>query len=305
MKIHVFVATIQGVVAIQRILKENNEALSVICVDNSTTALRISSDYHDFVKRGTGIIQRMYGHSSYRIDVDGQVDTGHSWKLPIVIAHHWHHLQRLGDGKLEAGDRVIWATGLVGADGKIASVEGIREKIISSKSLFEQAASLGIPVYLMLAEENAKEASETVEQILGMRLDPDSGSYVSEQLADLYLLCSSTVAACLERLEMALKMNSAPSEDQIDTRGRFWEDIKHKIRGKISMITIVSVVVAVAIMAFSIVGGSHNPSVTPLEVNPDPPPVVNRGGSLDDFEKVRKPDPLPVRKAGPLDDFGQ
>ena len=86
---HVFIATTQGLVAIQDIEEiDDPDVMSVVCVNGTAQSLNISGAYHSFVKRGSGIIQQAFGGNAYRVDVSGNIDHGNSWQLGFYLAHH-------------------------------------------------------------------------------------------------------------------------------------------------------------------------------------------------------------------------
>ena len=47
----------------------------------------ISPFYNSFVKSPTGIIEKLVGHPSFRIDITKPIHNGKSWQLAIAIAH--------------------------------------------------------------------------------------------------------------------------------------------------------------------------------------------------------------------------
>ncbi len=70
MQTFIYIATTQGPVRVQAITEEDPDIKSVVCLDGMAEPLAISDRYHDFVKKGTGLIHREFGHGSYRVDVD-------------------------------------------------------------------------------------------------------------------------------------------------------------------------------------------------------------------------------------------
>ena len=159
MKVHVFIATTQGPIAVQRVVAEEPDVQSVVCVDGGIEPLPISSRYHDFVRKGTGLIQRDFGQPAYRMDVSGRIDQGNSWQLPTYMAHHLSSEGLLGEGEPEAGDAVIWATGALKADKSVITVEEVYNKLQSSQALFESLWQKKIPVLVLVpaADEGALE----------------------------------------------------------------------------------------------------------------------------------------------------
>ena len=143
-KFAVFIATTGGPIQIERLTPERAPQ-SMICVSRSSNILPISGEYDDFVRRGSGIIEREFGpfeYESFRADISGSVGTGQSWQLPFFIAHAID--AAVGSELVEdvdAADYVVWATGRVDYDLNILDVDHIAEKIKGSHSLFEKIAS--------------------------------------------------------------------------------------------------------------------------------------------------------------------
>ena len=91
----VYIATTIKPVAIQRITEEDPEVNSVICLAGKAISLPISGAYNAFVRNPTGVIQRDFGHSAYRIDVSGKIEDGYSWQLGVFVAHALKRAARL------------------------------------------------------------------------------------------------------------------------------------------------------------------------------------------------------------------
>ena len=127
-KVRVLIATTEGPVAVQKITAEDPEVPSVACLDGTTTVLGISDDYARFVNKGTGLVADFTGHAAYRLDLDGRVDSGRSWQLPVLLAH-----LLAAEDKLAAPDEsatlTILATGEVDRDQRVRPVSGMDEKI--------------------------------------------------------------------------------------------------------------------------------------------------------------------------------
>ena len=156
MKVHIFIATTQGPVAVQSVAEEDSDVQSVVCVDGGVEPLAISERYHDFVKRGTGLLQKDFGGPAYRLDIAERIDQGNSWQLPVYLAHHLQKLGVLGEGNPVDGDTVIWATGAIKANRSVHSVEEIPAKIAKSMDLFEQLLGLGVPTLLLVPETDTQ-----------------------------------------------------------------------------------------------------------------------------------------------------
>ena len=141
-KIVLFVGTTGGPVQIERLTPESAPQ-SVVCESGTTRSLPISLDYHDYIRPGNGLIQKIFGpfeFPSFRADVIGRIDTGLSWQLPFFIAHAIDASKNcVLISNIEEADRVIWATGKVNVvNRKILTVNGLDEKINSSEKLFDK-----------------------------------------------------------------------------------------------------------------------------------------------------------------------
>lgn len=168
MKTHVFIGTTCGPVAIQRITKEESSVQSVVCLNGTVEALPISAAYHDFVRRGTGIVARDFGHDAFRVDIAERVDQGVSWQLPMYVAHAVQANGRLGNGTPESGDTVIWATGEVGADGVIRPVERTADKLTQSLGQIQRWREAGMDVQVLLPDSNLAESVEQLSDLAGV-----------------------------------------------------------------------------------------------------------------------------------------
>ncbi len=137
------IATTEGPVTIQRITAEDADVPSVACLDGTTTVLGISNGYARFVNKGTGLIADLTGHAAYRLDLDGRVDGGQSWQLPVLLAHLLSAEGALA-GPDEPATLTILATGEVDRDQRVRAVSGMAEKIAQAGPLLaEQAAGEG------------------------------------------------------------------------------------------------------------------------------------------------------------------
>ena len=151
-KIAVFVATTGGAVQIQRLTPERAPQ-SLICLSRSSTILPISGEYDDFVRRGSGVIDREFGpfeYDSFRADVSATVGAGQSWQLAFFLAHAVEASPGSSLAEtLDEADHVIWATGQVDYDLNVRPVDHLVEKLAASKALFDQLKELSQPVNLI------------------------------------------------------------------------------------------------------------------------------------------------------------
>ena len=145
----VYIATTTTPVAIQRITEEDPEVNSVICLAGKAISLPISGAYDAFVRNPTGVIQRNFGHSAYRIDVSGKIEDGYSWQLGVFVAHALKRAARLVPPEGNA-ETVIIATGEVDRDLNLHPVDGVLEKIKGLgdqlPEIIEEATALVIAV---------------------------------------------------------------------------------------------------------------------------------------------------------------
>ncbi len=168
--VRVYIATTEGPAMVQRIAEEDPDVQSLVCVDGGIEKLPISRGYHAFVARGTGIIERLYGHPAYRVDVDRAVDEGDSWQLPLLIAHHLGHRGRLCGSDTDPGT-VLWATGTVNADCAVGRVNAVLDKLEAARPLFRACRDAGVPVILAVPPDNAADIPEDLSAI---DLDPET-----------------------------------------------------------------------------------------------------------------------------------
>lgn len=131
MPLTVHILTTEGPVLIQSIAEEDPSIRSVVCVDGRAEALPISAAYDAFVRRPTGLIERLTGHGSYRMDVSSRVDDGRSWQLAAFIAHI--------AAAEDAGAGGVYATGELDRDGNVRPVDFVSRKL----HLLEQAVTNG------------------------------------------------------------------------------------------------------------------------------------------------------------------
>ena len=168
MSIHVVIGTTRGPVAVQRITREESGVQSVVCLNGTVEALPISRAYNDFVRRGTGVVARDFGHDAFRVDLDGRIDQGVSWQLPVYVAHALDARGQLGNGLPAPGDTVIWATGEVGADGVVRPVERTADKLERSQASITQWREQGVVVRLLLPDANVHDGAERIANLAGV-----------------------------------------------------------------------------------------------------------------------------------------
>ncbi len=132
---------------------------SVACIGGTTTTADIAADYHAFVVRPTGVIEGLFGHSCYRLDVSARIDAGSSWQIGVLAAHALHAAGRLAQEN-EAADGILWATGSVRAvDLTVGGVSHIPEKLASSLPRLRQEAEAGRAALVAIPAQNVASLS--------------------------------------------------------------------------------------------------------------------------------------------------
>ncbi|MGB2489183.1 MAG: hypothetical protein ACPIDZ_09590 [Candidatus Puniceispirillales bacterium] len=161
----VFIPTTQHPVEIISLTEEHSDIQSVICITNTFNALPVSTAYHGFVRRPTGIIQKLTGIPSFRADVSGPIDQGDSWQLSMLIAHRLHHNHLFRQAYDSAGNMAyIWASGQVDINQNVSPVQHIAEKFAASQSLFEDIRSRGGKIHIVLHPENMTELKHVIPE---------------------------------------------------------------------------------------------------------------------------------------------
>ena len=155
----VVIPTTKNVVGISDIIIEDPLVSSVICENNSLEALPISSQYNSFVKSPTGIIEKITGNSSYRIDITSKIQQGNSWQLAIAIAHILHNNKLLSFSNEENlisnnNVSVIWASGTINANLDVKGINYLDNKVKKSITFFRQCVQKNIIVKIIISHEN-------------------------------------------------------------------------------------------------------------------------------------------------------
>jgi hypothetical protein len=162
MKAHIFIATTQGLVAIQNITPIDDEDISsVVSVNGTSTTANISGSYHNFVKKGVGIIHQMFGACSYRVDISARIDQGNSWQVAMYLAHLAQSKGLLGNGDVSHGDTVICATGEVNTTNQnVLAVAEVAVKFKLAQPQLAQWTALGANVQFLLPQANQSDVKK-------------------------------------------------------------------------------------------------------------------------------------------------
>ena len=165
----VVIPTTDYLVGISDIVIEDPLVSSVICENNNLEALPISNKYSSFVKSPTGIIEKITGKSSYRIDITKKIEQGTSWQLSIAIAHILNHLDFLDfskDKKLSPvkNTTIIWASGIINSNYDVKYIGHLSEKVKKSLSYFKTYMEMNIDIHIVLSTENEDELKQIVKE---------------------------------------------------------------------------------------------------------------------------------------------
>jgi len=163
-RIRVLIATTEGPSEVQQITAEDPEIRSVICLDGTSEALPISADYESFVRKPTGVIERLYGHSSYQTDVSHAISGGRSWQLGALVAHDLFASGRLAT-KGMAADEVLWVTGEVRHNLDVVGVDHAREKLQESAGQLRAVLADGARVTLLLPQANRADIEPEIDAL--------------------------------------------------------------------------------------------------------------------------------------------
>jgi len=248
MKLHIFVATTQGLVAIQNITTiDDADISSIVSVNGTSTTANISSAYHSFVKKGAGIIQQDFGGCSYRMNIAQRIDQGNSWQLAFYLAHAAQNQQILGDGIVKPGDQVICATGEINTTSR--EIHHVADVALKQNLATKQIAlwrKMKVKTSFLVPHSNAKDINKNL----------------------------ATNTQLVNTIEQALLLlpSSAGLQTLIDT-----ENVKHKSpdREPNFRSLVVFIVLLLAVIALFVSQNEH--STTPLKetknslVNKRPP----------------------------------
>ncbi len=162
MKLHIFVATTQGLVAIQNITTiDDADISSIVSVNGTSTTANISRAYHNFVKKGAGIIQQDFGACSYRVNIAQRIDHGNSWQLAFYLAHAANNQQLLGNGQVKPGDQVICATGEINTTSReIHRVEEVALKQRLAAKQIQQWRKMNVNASFLVPKSNAQDINK-------------------------------------------------------------------------------------------------------------------------------------------------
>lgn len=160
-KVRVLIATTAGPVEVLRLTEEDAAiGRSVVCIDGTTEIASISRDYQAFVASPTGIIERLYGHSCYRLDVSKPIDNGSSWQLGAFAAHALHAADRLAQ-EGEPCDTVLLVSGAVRiVDLKVRDVTHASRKIEQALDRLRAEVTAGKRAVIVIPAGSLREVAD-------------------------------------------------------------------------------------------------------------------------------------------------
>ena len=162
--IAVYIATTGGPVRVERVTPERAPR-SLVCLGRSSSILPISGDYDDFVRPGSGVIEREFGpheNVSYRLDLSGPITSGRSWQLGFFLAHALSTSGRLAlSGDEAVPDEIAVVTGQVDFDLNVVSVDHIPQKLSSLIDALPDMTGCSIRL-IVPAGDNHDQAVRTV-----------------------------------------------------------------------------------------------------------------------------------------------
>lgn len=210
--VRVYVGTTEGPAEIQRITDEPPGIRSVVCLDGKAVALPISGDYDSFIRRPTGVVERLYGHSAFRMDVGARITDGLSWQLGALLAHSLHAANRLATAGKPA-DLVVWATGEVDAALAVRPVDAVARKLQLSADLLRGVAASGTRIAILVPSEAEAVARATLTEVQlahAVRLIPAASAE------------DAFAAIGPAKPELPKKQTEPPRVRRRRSRGRFW-----------------------------------------------------------------------------------
>ena len=172
-KVRVLIPTTVGAVEIL-LLTEEDPAIgrSVACIGGSAQTADIDASYNAFVARATGVIERLFGHPCYRLDVSDRIDGGSSWQLGVLTAHALRAAGRLA-GEHDQAATVVWATGSVrSVDLTVGAISHLSEKFAHSFERLEREIERGRSVAVAVPAANASDvAAEVRAKLASLKID--------------------------------------------------------------------------------------------------------------------------------------
>ena len=168
------IPTTAGPVLIRGVRRRPRLPASYMAIAGDFRPLALSGDYDRFVN---GPLRQVAPDlPAVELSLDGDLDCGRSWELPVLIAH----CLEMTAPPDEAAPGLVWATGMVDADlDPLPAEYHLPEKLALSESLFGEARARGERIVMVVPPPRTPAERETVE------------AFARRYGADL------TIAACL------------------------------------------------------------------------------------------------------------
>lgn len=206
----------------QSVVAEDAPIPSVVCLDGTTRPLPISEDYAHFVKRGTGVVERLTGHQAYRLDVAAEITGGLSWQLGFFTAHVLAVAGELAQ-RGEVATHTLFITGQVDGQYGVRPVQHVAEKIRTATEALRTAeqsqiwtptenaptvSAIGLPVeavahaadvYRLLGYEVPEALGPAPTTQADIAQEPNKPSRVWPVVLSLVFLCGVAGAAFIAR----------------------------------------------------------------------------------------------------------
>ena len=203
--VRVIIATTQTPVSVLRITEEDPVVNSVVCLSGKAIPLPISGAYDAFVRDPTGVVQRYFQHSAFRIDVSDKIDEGYSWQLGLFTAHALQSAGRLAQQDAKC-DRTVITTGEVDRDLNVLTVSGNAEKASVLRSQIEAFIDASHPVTLAVPKINIEEWHNAFSDL------------ASASQNTFKILAIDTVKDLLDHLDVPLPGYSKQENQQVSDR---------------------------------------------------------------------------------------
>ena len=180
-KVRVLIATTKGPVAVEGIFDLEPGGYSTVAI--GSTAVDVPGmlrNYVNFIAKSTGVIARSFGHDAFRLELSSEIHAGESWQLPVFLAHGLHRQGRLAE-KGKPADAVVWATGLVDYQLRVAEIGHVPEKIANSIDRLTTEKETGAAVHVVWPAANEADADDSLED----RLAAIADIHAVDEIADL------------------------------------------------------------------------------------------------------------------------
>ena len=186
-RIAVFIATTHGPIRVERITRERAPQ-SMVCLKRGSSILPISAAYDNFVRPGSGVVERAFGpfeDGAFRLDLSAAIETGESWQLGFFVAHAIAASTNAELASEDDADAIVWLTGRVDYDHAVGAINHMSEKVFASRAAIGKWVAAGRSVTLFVPSGADSETAANAGIPRGARLV--SASSADDVLAALSL----------------------------------------------------------------------------------------------------------------------